>query len=102
LDYESLVAKGAIMGSGGLVVLGKKRCLVDLARHLVHFMAEESCGKCAICRDGLQEMENKLLSLTIGKADNNVLPELEDLGHALTELSQCGVGQSAAKPVLTL
>ncbi|ATW28283.1 hypothetical protein DCMF_01500 [Candidatus Formimonas warabiya] len=101
LDYETVAETGAMMGSGGLVILGKNRCMVDLARHLVNFMAGESCGKCTICREGLGELEEKLLSLTVGQAQKDVLSEIEDLGRAIAEVSLCGLGQTAAKPILT-
>ncbi|SDE96555.1 NADH-ubiquinone oxidoreductase-F iron-sulfur binding region domain-containing protein [Sporomusa acidovorans] len=101
LDYETAASAGAIMGSGGLVVLGHNRCLVDLARHLVGFMAKESCGKCTVCRDGLAELENKLLSLTLGKAQDNILKEIKELSQVIQELSLCGLGRTAVNPVIS-
>lgn len=101
VDYESVASSGAIMGSGGLVVLGSKRCLVDLARHLVSFMANESCGKCAVCRDGLPELAALLQALTAGRSHEAVLTAIEDLSKAIAGLSLCGLGQTAVNPVLT-
>lgn len=101
LDYETLSTAGAIMGSGGLVVLGYNRCVVDLARHLVHFMADESCGKCVACRDGLPQLELKLLSLTTGNGQEDTLREIDDLSRAIAGLALCGLGQTAVNPVLT-
>lgn len=101
VDYETVTSSGAIMGSGGLVVLGRRRCLVDISRHLVSFMASESCGKCVVCRDGLPELEAKLLSVTRGEAQENILDEIEELSEAIAELALCGLGRTAVNPVLT-
>ncbi|NPV29004.1 MAG: NADH-quinone oxidoreductase subunit F [Firmicutes bacterium] len=102
LDYESVASLGAIMGSGGLVVLNTNRCLVDLARHLVDFMARESCGKCLFCRDGLAELEAMMTSLTNGEARSEVvLAELEELSKAVADMALCGLGKTAVNPVLT-
>lgn len=101
IDYETVTSSGAIMGSGGLVVLGKRRCLVDLARHLVSFMADESCGKCVVCRDGLPELEARLLAVTRGEARENTLGEIEELSEAIANLALCGLGRTAINPVLT-
>jgi len=101
LDYESLAQSGVLMGSGGLVAFSKSRCVVDLALHVVNFMVAESCGKCTICREGLLELEQRLRLLTIGKATENVLSEIEILSQAIAELSQCGLGKTSARSVLT-
>ena len=101
LDYETVGSAGAMMGSGGLVALGSSRCLVDMARHLVAFMGSESCGKCVICRDGLRELEAKLSLLVSGRAHAGVIEEIEDLGKVIAAAAQCGLGRSAANPVLS-
>lgn len=102
LDYETVALSGAIMGSGGLVVLGRNTCIVDLARHLVSFMSRESCGKCVFCRDGLPELEAHLLDLCIGKAHAaGILEEIKELSRAIAEGSLCGLGKTASNPVLT-
>ncbi|HEY3308140.1 MAG TPA: NADH-ubiquinone oxidoreductase-F iron-sulfur binding region domain-containing protein [Desulfuromonadaceae bacterium] len=101
MDYETVASSGANIGSGGLVVLGTNRCLVDLARHLVSFMADESCGKCVVCRDGLPELEAKLTALTTGQAHEGILAEIEGLSRVIAEMALCGLGQTAANPVLT-
>ncbi|HWP98748.1 MAG TPA: NADH-ubiquinone oxidoreductase-F iron-sulfur binding region domain-containing protein [Syntrophomonadaceae bacterium] len=101
LDYESVAATGAIMGSGGLVALGHNRCIVDIARHMINFMVKESCGKCLFCRDGLPELEAHLLDLCIGKAEEGILEEIEDLSQAIADSALCGLGQTAVNPVLT-
>jgi NADH:ubiquinone oxidoreductase, NADH-binding (51 kD) subunit len=101
LDYETVASAGAIMGSGGLVILGHNTCMVDLARHLVSFMVKESCGKCVFCRDGLPELEAHLLDLCIGKAHTGILEEIEELSRVIAEGSLCGLGKTASNPVLT-
>ncbi|HEX3011917.1 MAG TPA: NADH-ubiquinone oxidoreductase-F iron-sulfur binding region domain-containing protein, partial [Syntrophomonadaceae bacterium] len=101
LDYETVASAGAIMGSGGLVPLAKKRCMVDMARHMTNFMASESCGKCNICRGGLLELEARLLTLTIGKGYQGILDEIEELSKCIPQLSLCGLGKTAANPVIT-
>lgn len=101
LDYESISAAGALMGSGGVVALGHNRCMVDLARHMIQFMAKESCGKCLFCRDGLSELESMLLDLCLGKGRDGMLEEIEDLSLSIADTSLCGLGQSAANCVLT-
>lgn len=101
LDYESVAATGAIMGSGGIVALGTNSCMVDMARHMINFMAHESCGKCVFCRDGLPELESLLLELCIGKAKEGILEEIEGLSKAIADSALCGLGQTAVNPVLT-
>ena len=101
LDYETVASAGAIMGSGGLVPLSKKRCMVDMARHMTNFMASESCGKCNICRGGLLELEARLLALTIGRGYPGILDEIEELSKCIPQISLCGLGKTAANPVTT-
>ncbi len=101
MDYESVSEAGAIMGSGGLVALGPNRCVVDIARHMVNFMVDESCGKCLFCRDGLPELEYRLLDLCLGKAGPEAIEEIAGLSRSISDLSLCGLGQTAANPVLT-
>ena len=101
LDYETVASAGAIMGSGGLVPLGKNRCMVDMARHMTNFMGSESCGKCSICRGGLLELEARLLTLTIGKGYKGIVEEIEELSKAIPQVSLCGLGQTATNSVIT-
>jgi len=101
LDYESVAATGAIMGSGGLVALGTNSCMVDMARHLINFMVQESCGKCVFCRDGLPELEAMLRALCIGQAHEGILEDIEELSRAIAEMALCGLGQTATNSVLT-
>lgn len=101
VDYESLAAMGAIMGSGGMVVMDQDNCMVDVARYFVSFTAAESCGKCAPCREGLSQMLRILTNITRGEAKLEDLEELERLAYAVKDSSLCGLGQTAANPVLT-
>ena len=101
LDYETVTSQGAIMGSGGLVVLSQSRCLVDLSRHLLSFMVFESCGRCLACREGLKEIESNLIALTEGKGEENTLSELEELADFTINASLCGLGKTAVNPLVT-
>ncbi|MCA1950470.1 MAG: FAD-dependent oxidoreductase [Treponema sp.] len=101
VDYESLTALGAIMGSGGMVVMDQDNCMVDVARYFTGFTASESCGKCAPCREGTAQMLRILTDISSGKGSLKDLEELEELAHTLKDASLCALGQTAANPVLT-
>jgi len=101
IDYESLTKLGAIMGSGGVVVVDEDTCMVDMARYFVDFTKEESCGKCAPCREGLKHMLDILTRICEGKGTLEDLPVLEDLSDLIKKASLCGLGQSAPNPVIT-
>lgn len=101
VDYESLASLGAIMGSGGMVVMDQDNCMVDLARYFVNFTAAESCGKCAPCREGLSQMSRILTDISKGRAKLEDLDELERIAYCVKDSSLCGLGQTAANPVLT-
>ncbi|MDT8903294.1 NADH-ubiquinone oxidoreductase-F iron-sulfur binding region domain-containing protein [Anaeroselena agilis] len=101
LDYSSLSTAGAMIGSGGLVVLNHSRCVVDLARHLSSFMADESCGQCLFCRDGLARITGLLEELTSGKGAPGLIDELAELSRAVADLSLCALGRTAINPLLT-
>ncbi len=101
VDYESLAAVGAIMGSGGMIVMDEDNCMVDVARYFVSFTAAESCGKFAPCREGLSQMLRILTDITKGKAELGALDELERLARTVKDSALCGLGQTAANPVLT-
>jgi NADH-quinone oxidoreductase subunit F len=101
VDYESLAAIGAIMGSGGMVVMDSDNCMVDVARYFVSFTAAESCGKCVPCREGLSQMLRILDGVSRGEASEADLDELEALAIAVRDSALCGLGQTAANPVLT-
>jgi NADH-quinone oxidoreductase subunit F len=101
LDYESLNELGAIMGSGGLVVMDEDSCMVDVAKFFLDFVLEESCGKCTPCRVGTKRMYEILHRITIGEGKEGDIEKLEELGHWIRKTSLCGLGQSAPNPVLS-
>ena len=101
IDYEALVATGAIMGSGGLVVLDDRDCMVDISRFFMGFMQDESCGKCTFCRIGTKRMLEILERLCEGDGREGDLERLEELAGGIQRGSLCGLGQTAPNPVLT-
>jgi len=101
IDYESLTATGAIMGSGGIVVLDENTCMVDVARFFLDFTQKESCGKCTFCRLGTRRMLEILERIAAGEGRIEDLELLEELGRLVKECSLCGLGQTAPNPVLT-
>lgn len=101
LDYESLNELGAIMGSGGLIVMDEDTCMVDVARYFLEFVQEESCGKCVPCRVGTKRMLEILERICNGEGEEGDIEKLIDLGEQIRETSLCGLGQSAPNPVLS-
>ncbi|MFA4985791.1 MAG: NADH-quinone oxidoreductase subunit NuoF [Candidatus Brocadiia bacterium] len=101
VDFESIPKTGAIMGSGGLVVLDDKSCMVDMARFFLHFTQDESCGKCTFCRIGTLRMLETLDRITIGEGKAQDLEDLSALAARIKEASLCGLGQTAPNPVLS-
>jgi len=101
VDYESLGAIGAIMGSGGLVVLDDADCMVDIARYFLQFTQNQSCGKCTFCRIGTRRMLDLLERFCSGKGQREHLAELEQLARQVNQGSLCGLGKTAPNPVLT-
>lgn len=101
LDYESLNELGAIMGSGGLIVMDDDSCMVDVARFFLEFVQEESCGKCAPCRVGTKRMLEILQRICTGKGQPDDIEKLIELGNEIKKTSLCGLGQSAPNPVLS-
>ncbi len=101
IDYESLAATGAIMGSGGMVVADDQTCMVDLARYFLQFTQNESCGKCVPCRLGTKRMLEILERITAGEGDDGDIERLEKLAVTIKRTSLCGLGQTAPNPVLT-
>ena len=111
IDYESLKCVGAMMGSGGLVVMDEETCMVDVAKYFLSFTTAESCGKCIPCREGTRRMYEILESITTpyskmaGELENllrfNMVMNLENLAGVIKETSLCGLGQSAPNPVLS-
>lgn len=101
VDFESLREVGAIMGSGGLVVLDDTSCMVDMARYFLQFTQDQSCGKCTFCRIGTKRMLDILDRLCTGKATRQHLEELERLAVQVGAGSLCGLGKTAPNPVLS-
>jgi NADH-quinone oxidoreductase subunit F len=101
IDYDSLTASGAIMGSGGMVVMDESTCMVDVARYFLGFVQSESCGKCTFCRIGTKRMQEILTRITEGRGEEKDIAELEDLAMKVKVSSLCGLGQTAPNPVLT-
>ena len=101
IDYESLTALGAIMGSGGMVVTDEDTCMVDFARYFMTFVQEESCGKCVPCRIGTKAMLGTLERICAGKGQPGDVDYLLELGEDIQRSSLCGLGQTAPNPVLS-
>jgi len=101
VDYESLTEAGSIMGSGGMIVMDENTCMVDVARYFTHFLQDESCGKCVTCREGTQRMYEILTDIVEGRGSEEDLDLLEQLGETVKDTSLCGLGQTAANPVLS-
>ncbi len=101
IDYESLVQAGAIMGSGGVVVMDQNTCMVDMARYFLTFTQNESCGKCVPCRIGTRRMLDVLERITRGEGNESDIDELKDWATMIKDTSLCGLGQTAPNPVLS-
>ena len=101
VDYDSVNATGAIMGSGGMVVMDETTCMVDMARFFLDFTRKESCGKCTMCRIGTKRMLEILERITEGKGQDGDIEALEELAVRIKDGSLCGLGQTAPNPVLT-
>jgi NADH-quinone oxidoreductase subunit F len=101
VDYDSLTQVGSMMGSGGMIVMDEGTCMVDVAKYFVHFLQEESCGKCLPCREGLKRMGEILDGITEGKGNEESLSLLEELAEVVADTSLCGLGKTAPNPVLS-
>ena len=101
IDYESLAQIGSMMGSGGLIVMDEKNCMVDIARFYLDFTVSESCGKCTPCRIGTKRMLEILTRMCEGKSSLEEIDKLERLAKSIKKASICGLGQSAPNPVLS-
>lgn len=101
VDYENINKTGAIVGSGGMIVMDETTCMVDMARYFLDFTRKESCGKCNYCRIGTKRMLEILERITQGKGEDGDIEKLEELAHKIKDGSMCGLGQTAPNPVLT-
>ena len=101
VDYESITKTGAIMGSGGMVVIDETSCMVNIAKFFLTFTQDESCGKCTPCRIGTKVMLDILTDICAGKGKEGDVETLESLSVTIKNASLCGLGQTAPNPVLT-
>jgi NADH-quinone oxidoreductase subunit F len=101
IDYDSLTDAGAMMGSGGLIVMDENTCMVDVAKYFVNFLMNESCGKCTPCREGLVQMYGILTEITEGRGKKEHIELLEELSEVVKTASLCQLGATAPNPILT-
>jgi len=101
IDYEKVAELGAIMGSGGMIVMNEDSCAVDMARFFMDFCQDESCGKCTPCREGTKRMLQILVNITQGKGKEGDIELLEEMAPIIKDASLCGLGQTAPNPVLS-
>jgi NADH:ubiquinone oxidoreductase subunit F (NADH-binding) len=101
IDYDSLTRVGAIMGSGGIVVIDDHSCMVDTAKFFTDFCVDESCGKCTPCRSGLSKIQEIFEGITRGEGKMEDLTTLEKSSVYIKDSSLCGLGQTAPNPVIT-
>jgi len=101
VDYEKLKEVGSIIGSGGMVVMDEDTCIVDVAKYFLEFLQDESCGKCLSCREGTKRMAEIVTDITKGQGKEGDLELLEELANVVKDTSMCGLGQTAANPVLS-
>lgn len=101
MDYDDLIALGAMMGSGGLIAMNDETCMVDTARFFMDFIQDESCGKCAACRIGTKRMLEMLERITKGKGQSGDVDRLLELGRVVKDTAMCGLGQTAPNPIIS-
>ncbi len=101
IDFDTLTSIGSMMGSGGMIVMSEDDCIVDVTKFYLEFCVEESCGKCSPCRIGTKKMHEILEKITSGKGEMDDIQKLKDIGKAMKTASLCGLGQTAANPVLS-
>jgi len=101
IDYDSLSESGAMMGSGGMIVMDENTCMVDVAKYFVNFLKNESCGKCTSCREGLVQMHGMLTDITEGRGRKEDIELLEELAEIVKDASLCQLGITAPNPILT-
>jgi len=101
IDYDSLIAKGSMMGSGGAIVMDEDNCMVDVAHFYMDFICSESCGKCSPCRIGTKRLYEMLTKVTNGQGDEQTLTDMRTLANVIKNGSLCALGQTAANPILS-
>jgi NADH-quinone oxidoreductase subunit F len=101
VDYDELTKAGSMMGSGGMIVMDDKTCMVDMARYYTNFLEGESCGKCLPCREGLRNMNEILTRITQGSGKNEDIGLLEEICATLVDAALCQLGASAPNPVMS-
>jgi len=101
VDFDELTKAGSMMGSGGMIVMDEDTCMVDVARYFIHFLTDESCGKCLPCREGLRQMDKILTNITKGKGKDGDIELLEELSETAIEASLCALGKTAPNPFLS-
>jgi NADH:ubiquinone oxidoreductase subunit F (NADH-binding)/(2Fe-2S) ferredoxin/NAD-dependent dihydropyrimidine dehydrogenase PreA subunit len=101
VGFDELTRAGSMMGSGGMIVMDEDTCMVDVARYFIHFLTDESCGKCVPCREGLRQMLGLLTNITEGRGKEGDLEILEELSETAIEASLCALGKSAPNPFLS-
>jgi NADH-quinone oxidoreductase subunit F len=101
VDFDELTKAGSMMGSGGMIVMDEDSCMVDVARYFLHFLMDESCGKCVPCREGVRQMCAILTRITRGEGREGDIPLLEEMAAAVSDGSLCALGGSAPNPVLS-
>jgi len=101
VDFDTLTQYDAMMGSGGMIVMDDRSCMVEVARYYISFLADESCGKCTPCREGLRQMLKILTDICQGRGNEGDVRLLEEICVTLKESSLCALGKSAPNPVLT-
>jgi len=101
VDFDELTKLGSMMGSGGMIVMDEDTCMVDMARYFLDFLADESCGKCTPCREGIDQMLTILTNITEGKGEEGDIELLEEIAKVTRDASLCALGKTAANPVLS-
>ena len=101
VDFDTLVAEGSMMGSGGMIVMDEDTCMVDVAKYFLRFLASESCGNCTSCRDGLAILHDLLGDITEGRGTRETIALVEELADTVEATSLCALGTSAVNPVLS-
>ena len=101
VDYDELTKVGSMMGSGGMIVMDENTCMVDIAKYFLTFLADESCGKCVPCREGVFRMLEIVTDITEGKGKEEDIPLLEELSKTIVDTSLCALGGTAPNPVIS-